>query len=163
VIAEPTNYPTEPSKGHPNMQWKKTRIVMNSWQDGDYRILENPEEALETRFRLDSFANPNEDAEFFPTLKAAQHAATLRNELDLLRQDNLRLRAELDQRNGVWPTDESGDLREPARDYDNGRGIPTHRPAVAEIAAELVTVMAANGAGAPPALVAYAGEEQIPF
>lgn len=88
------------------MQWTRTRIVLNVWSaSDDFRIIEDPQESPERRFRLEAFSQDAVDPEFFASLKQAQGAAALRNELELLRQDNLRLRAELDQANGRWPAD----------------------------------------------------------
>ena len=112
------------------MNWKKSRIVMTTWTDVDFRITENPEEAAETRFRLDTFADPDADPEFFGTLKQAQIAAATRAELAASKDEIARLRAELDER----------------RQADAfGRGAAAAQsPAVAKIAAELVETMAAH-------------------
>src|SRR4051794_31647705 len=116
------------------MEWKKSRIVLIVWQANDYRITENPEAATDHRFRLDQFSEDFE-FEFYGTLKQAQAAASLRNELNLLRSDNARLRTELDTRNGVWPdrdqpgligraVEENKTHEWPNADADDGRGIP---------------------------------------
>src|ERR1017187_6492228 len=77
------------------MQWKKSRITLNVWQDGDFKIVENPEANADERFRLDSFSAASEP-EFFANLKSAQHAAAMRHELELTRAENARLRQELE-------------------------------------------------------------------
>ena len=46
---------TRTPKARGTMNWKKTRIVLNTWQEGDYRITENPEANADERFRLDVF------------------------------------------------------------------------------------------------------------
>jgi hypothetical protein len=103
---------------------------MTTWQDGDYRITENPEEAAQTRFRLDSFGE-GADPEFFASLDQAKRAATTRAELATSKDEIARLRAELDQ----------------CRQADAfGRDAPAASPAVAKLAAELVEIMAANDA-----------------
>lgn len=120
------------------MNWKKTRVVLNVWSDGDFRVTENPEAEADERFRLDTFTGA--ESEFFASLKQAQHAAALRNELELVRADNQRLRIELDEcrqadafeRSAGRPAvaasepdlDEPLDMNEPLNEFD-GRGIPT--------------------------------------
>jgi hypothetical protein len=120
------------------MNWKKSRITMNVWQDADFKITENPEANAEERFRLDVFGS-GADPEFFSTIDTAKRAATTLNELAVVKADNERLRAELDER----------------RQADAfGRGAaPAQSPAVAKIAAELVETMAAHddGRGIPDA------------
>lgn len=79
------------------MQWKKNRITVTSWQAGDFKITECPEDAPRP-FRLESLAEPDSEPEHFVSLKDAQANAALRNELELHREENARLRQELDMK-----------------------------------------------------------------
>ena len=132
------------------MNWKKSRIVMTTWQDGDYRITENPGEAAETRFRLDSFGD-GADPEFFTSLDQAKRAAATLNELAVVKADNERLRIELSERRQA--------------DASGWCAAAAQSPAVAKIAAELVETMAAlddgrgiTDADEPARQEAYAAE-----
>ena len=148
------------------MQWKKTRLVVNVWQAGMYRITEDPEESPEQRFRLESYGD-SADKELFATLKQAQHAAEVRNELAVVREDNERLRRELDERrqadafeksrkghgnHGTKPT-----IIQEEKD-DDGRDIPTERPLVESLAGALNAAIAQN-ASRPQLAVVGAGED----
>jgi hypothetical protein len=77
------------------MQWKKSRFFR--WQSGDYSISEIEQAADGRRFQLDTIdCSP----EFYLSLREAQQVAALKNELDLARQENITLRAQMDARNG---------------------------------------------------------------
>ena len=118
------------------MEWKKTRIVMNAWACGDFKIVENPEAAAPQRFKLESFSDLDAEPEFFGSLKQAQTAAALRNELDLAHQEIQRLRHERDM-------DKQADAFERSQ-------RPIETPLVAAIAAELIEAMPQDdGRGIP--------------
>ena len=79
------------------MEWKKTRISTTRWDAGnDYRITQDVEAAGD-QFRLEAFGNPDGEVEYFATLEQAKAAAKRLNELSLTKQDNDRLRRELDE------------------------------------------------------------------
>ena len=124
------------------MNWKKTRITLNVWHDGDFKIVENPEEPADNRFRLDSLGEPDVGPEFFGSLKQAQNTAALRNELELVRADNQQLRMELDERRQADAFQRIALAQKSPK--DDGRGIPTAHPVVTALAAELNTAMAKN-------------------
>jgi hypothetical protein len=122
------------------MNWKKTRITLNVWQGADFKIVENPEEPADSRFRLEALVEPDVGPEFFSSLKQAQNTAALRNELELVRADNQQLRMELDERRQADAFDRIALAQKSPK--DDGRGIPTAHPVVTALAAELNTAMA---------------------
>jgi hypothetical protein len=147
------------------MQWKKTRITINIWTEGCFKITEDNEQPPESRFRLDCF-DGSDSPEYFSTLKSAQHAAALRNELAITREEVERLRAELSNRKQGDQFERTAE-KKPAvaiarsgqilTDYskqDDGRGIPKveeKRPVspldtdlADDIAADLMKVMHRN-------------------
>lgn len=81
------------------MQWLKSKITR--WTSGDYRITEGDTQTSGRPFRLD-LPFP-EEPEFYTTLDDAKAVADLKNLLAVTQEDNQRLRAELDAKNGVWP------------------------------------------------------------
>jgi predicted secreted protein len=77
------------------MEWRKTRISTTRWDAGnEYRITQDLECAGD-QFRLESFADPDGEVEYFATLDQAKSAARLRHELNLAKAENAHLRAEL--------------------------------------------------------------------
>ena len=115
------------------MQWKRTRVTLNVWQDTDFKITENPEADNDERFRLDVFGADGEipEPQFFAGLEAAKRAAATLNELALLKMDNERLRMELDNRRQAdafgrnTPASVNSPAAEPVEVMDrNGRGVP---------------------------------------
>jgi hypothetical protein len=76
------------------MQWKKIKIVINGYEAPGFRILERPEEES-APFHLELLLDPDAPIQTFSTLKEAQGAASLINEVELLREQNERLQAEL--------------------------------------------------------------------
>ena len=135
------------------MPWKRTRITLNTWQDGDFKITERPDAADRERFALECVADPDAPAEGYPTLDLATRVAQLRNELAVLREENIDLRRQLAEckqadtfeRNAraTRPADET--VLEHASYATEGRDIPAGaRPEVEKIAAELVETMAAH-------------------
>src|ERR1022692_3574061 len=114
------------------MIWKKTRISTVRHESGNFRITEDVK-IHGTPFRLESFADPGADSEYFPTLDQAKRAAATRAELAASKDEIARLRAELDER----------------RQADAfGRGAaPAQTPAAGKIVAELVETMAAHSDG----------------
>ena len=114
------------------MIWKKTRISTVRHESGNFRITEDVE-IHGTPFRLESFADPGADSEYFPTLDQAKRAAATRAELAASKDEIARLRAELDER----------------RQADAfGRGAaPAQTRAGGKIAPELVETMAAHDDG----------------
>ena len=134
------------------MQWKRTRVTLNVWQDADFKITENPEADADERFRLDVFGADGEipEPQFFAGLDAAKRAAAPLNELALLRIDNERLRMELNER----------------RQADAFGRSPASSPAAVAIASKLVEVMDRNGRGVPAItgpVLAAASTEDYPF
>jgi hypothetical protein len=128
------------------MIWKKTRISTVRHESGDFRITEDVE-IHGTPFRLESFAD-GADPEYFPSLDAAKRAAATLNELALLKADNERLRAELDER------------RQADAFASSARRTAVNNPQVTELAAELVEVMQGHqdgGLGIPRTLAIHAG------
>lgn len=124
------------------MQWKRARLTI--WESNGYRITEDAGPPIGDVYRLDMPDGTHDD---FPTLEKAKAQADLLNELALYREDNARLRAELDTKNGVWPAPLVDDDKAAAEafealtadDLDFGepleagreatsddRGIPTH-------------------------------------
>jgi len=120
------------------MQWKKTRITMNTWQDGDFKITENPEADGNERFRLDTFGNDGDiTPEYFGSLDAAKRAASILNEVALLKESNADLRRQLDERRQAEqfgrtpPAIPHRAQCDPEAPEDDGRGIPSPVPALA--------------------------------
>lgn len=113
------------------MNWKKTRLSITRWESNGYRITEDAE-IHGNPFKLealgDEFAN---EPEYFPSLKAAQSAASLKNELNVVKQENARLRDELNMNRQAEAFERTA-ARQPA---------PVETPAVAAIAADLVKAM----------------------
>lgn len=138
------------------MTWTKSRLTI--WESAGFRITEDA--AADRPYRLDS---PGAAPEFFADLEQAKAVAALRNDLELFKLDNERLRAELDERRqgdsfergaviaGSWPGNGNGH-KAPAP------SVPAaETAAVAGIARELVSVMAER---LPPA---ERDDDKIPF
>lgn len=104
--------------------WKKSKL--NTWQFGGFRIVEYPENELQ--FTLHS---PYSDPVSLATFEQAKAMAELQNRLALAEEDNARLRAELEQKQGKWPADDEpvtlhdgeAPVRDPWFDGDQ-RGVP---------------------------------------
>lgn len=144
------------------MEWKRTKVVIHIWDSNGFKITEDADGEGKP-FRLES---PDADPEWFADLDTAKAVATLQNRLALIEEDNQRLRDQLDQKNGVWPVER---LPTPEDFDDDERDIPTSKPEVDAIAAELNTVMALNGQSVKPLAIlnadrfAEAGPNDIPF
>ena len=131
------------------MEWRKTRISTTRWDAGsDYRITQDVECAGD-QFRLESFAAPDGEVEYFATLEQAKAAANRLNDLAWARADNERLRRELDE---LRQANAFGRGADGANGPANGNG---HTATVAR------TVSAAVHAG--PELVLVSEDGDSPF
>jgi hypothetical protein len=139
------------------MNWKKTRLTLNVWQDADFKIVENPEESLERRYRLDVFGQEfPEGPEFFASLDAAKRAAATLHQLALMKAENERLRIELDERRQA-DAFERHQLEAELHDLNAKRPAPGH-PQVTALAAELVEVITQHETDELARLEAEAGQ-----
>jgi hypothetical protein len=75
------------------MDWKRTKF--SRWKSGDFTITEI--ESIDRPYQLDVI---DESPIAFPSLRQAQQVAGLKHELNLSRQENIELRAQMNARNG---------------------------------------------------------------
>lgn len=136
------------------MEWSRSKITRWKSTTG-FTITESPDEPTGRGFRLET-RNPDDLPVYLPTLDAAKTHAAMLNELQLLREHNEQLRAELDERRQAEHFERTqleaqlAEMAESARaeghwsnEEDDGRGIPPiERPEVKEAATKLVQVMA---------------------
>jgi hypothetical protein len=87
------------------MDWKKSKVVTFVWTADAFKIVETTE-PNGRRFRLESQRDLDEPPVFFPALEDAKRHASVINELALFRAENARLRSELAQQRGEWPSPE---------------------------------------------------------
>lgn len=150
------------------MEWKRSRIVINRWEAHGFRISET-RELDGPPFTLEVLHEPDQEPIGFDALDTAKAHADLLNELQLTREDNARLRAELETKNGVWPAPLVDDDKDAAEAYEalmadpdealsDGMlmdaqaaqqeraedDFPIHSPAARAAAAELVQALASN-------------------
>jgi hypothetical protein len=131
------------------MQWSRSKITRWKSTTG-FMIVECPEQPQGRGYRLET-RNPDDLPIYLSTLDAAKTHAAMLNELQLLREHNEQLRAELDERRQAEAFERDA-IAEQARreghwsdEEDDGRGIPPiERPEVKEAAAKLIEVMAEN-------------------
>lgn len=87
------------------MDWKKTKIVTYRWDASGFTIIDNAEEPGR-RFKLVDAAEPDDLPTYHAGLEDAKRHARMLNERQLLREENRRLRSELAQQRGQWPSEE---------------------------------------------------------
>ena len=110
------------------MIWTKRTIKINVWEgEGGWKITED----LVGEDKPSRLQSALSDDEWFPSLEAAKAVAVLQNKLAVTEEENRRLKAQLGEQAGIWPTEEEASP-EPTDRYgeiideqeDDGRGIP---------------------------------------
>lgn len=77
------------------MEWKRTKLTVNRWTACGFRITETAD--IDGRpFTLESIGDDNQEPVAFESLDAAKVHAEVLNELAVIREDNARLREQLD-------------------------------------------------------------------
>ncbi len=85
------------------MHWKTSQLTIKRWEANQLRSTETME--MDGRpFTLQLLADPDQEPTGFSTLREAQAHAEVLNELNEIRRDNDRLRAELSRARSIWPT-----------------------------------------------------------
>jgi hypothetical protein len=125
------------------MHWKTSRITIKRWEANGIRISETAEPTGRL-FTLEDTNEPDQEPIGFSTLREAQVYGEILNERNVVRQDNDRLRAELAQARGIWPTTKelpSGHADETALEHGDEE-TPIGTRARKEVAVELTPTMA---------------------